>query len=118
MSNMITRFATLRPAVAGAMVALGLAAAIGGATAARADEVWRTYEWWNGRQVLVERYYVTPRTYAAPPPVVYEAPPPRVIYETPPRVIYEAPPVTYVQPPPPPVTYIPPPPVTVITTPR
>jgi hypothetical protein len=107
MSKLTPRLATLRPAVARAMVALGLAAAIGGA--ARADEVWRTYEWRNGRQVLVERYYQTP------PPVIYEpAPPPPVIYQAPaPPVTYVQPPVTYV--PPPPVTYMPPPPVTVIT---
>ena len=122
MSKMTPRLATLRPAVARAMVVLGLAAAIGGVSAARADEVWRTYEWRNGRQVLVERHYQTP-----PPPVVYQAPPP-VIYEPapPPRVIYQAPvvppPITYVEPPPvtyyvtpPPVTYVPPPPVTVFT---
>src|SRR5215470_13745102 len=60
MRQMTQRLATLRPAIASAMVALGLAAAIGGATTARADEVWRTYEWRNGRQVLVERHYVTP----------------------------------------------------------
>src|SRR5262249_49331271 len=78
-----------------------------GATTARADEVWRTYEWRNGRQVLVERHYVTP-----PPAVVYEQP--RVIYEPPPPppVIYQAPPVTYA--PPPPVTYVTPPPVTYV----
>ena len=42
MSKLTPRLATLRPAVARAMVALGLAAAIGGASAASADEVWRT----------------------------------------------------------------------------
>ena len=111
MSKLTPRLATLRPAVARAMVALGLAAAIGGASAASADEVWRTYEGRNGRQVLVERYYQTPApvTYepAPPPPVIYQAPTP------PPPVTYVQPPVTYV--PPPPVTYMPPPPVTVIT---
>jgi hypothetical protein len=122
MSKMTSRLATLRPAVARAMVALGLAAAIGGASAARADEVWRTYEWRSGRQVLVERHYQTTPpavVYERPPAVIYEpAPPPRVIYEAPaapPPVTYVQPPVTYVTPPPPPVTYVPPPPVTVFT---
>jgi hypothetical protein len=125
MSKMTKRFATLRPAIATAMVGLAFAAALGAASAARADdEVWRTYEWRNGRQVLVERHYVTPPTYysAPPPSVIYEPPPPQVIVPPPvtyapappPPVIYQAPPpVTYVQPPP--VTYVPPPPVTVIS---
>jgi hypothetical protein len=121
--KMTPRLATLRPAIATAMVGLAFAAALGAAGAARADdEVYRTYEWRNGRQVMVERHYVTPPTYyGGPPSVVYQAPPPTYV-PPPPPVIYQAPPpVTYVQPPPvtyvqpPPVTYIPPPPVTVIS---
>jgi hypothetical protein len=118
MSKMTTRFATLRPAIATAMVGLAFAAALGAASAARADdEVYRTYEWRNGRQVLVERHYVTPPTYysAPPPSVIYEPPPPRIIVP-PPAITYEpAPPPPVIYQAPPPVTYVPPPPVTVIT---
>jgi hypothetical protein len=113
-NRLAPRWATLRLAI---VVALGLAATIGAATAARAEEVWRSYEWHNGRQVLVERHYPTPPpvVYEAPPAVVYD-PPPVTYVPPPPRVVYQTPPVTtYVQPAPPPVTYIPPPPVTVIT---